>query len=115
MLMLVATSTAALMVPARVTVLARQPVRPMMMGRCDEEGFNSFRRWPSAAAVSLTSRAKSFFGRDGELTFAEMRGLNKFDVGMLDKVMDARPMADQRGEKVLLDLVDGHLEWITVV
>ena len=33
-----------------------------------------------------------------------------------EAIMDARPMEDQRGEKVLLDVnTQGRLEWITVV
>ena len=142
--LLMATSTAsAFVVPLPYTSLAKVARQPIpMMNRCNNEGFNSFRRWPSSSTVSLTSKAQAFFGQGGEvrllasqivvfflsfassfgclialqLTFDEMRQLKRLDIDMLDKVMDARPMADQRGEKVLLDVDrEGHLEWITVV
>ena len=80
-------------------------------------GFNAFRQWPSEAAVSLTGRAQTFFGvgEGAQLTFTEIGELNKLDAGVLAGVMADMPMADQRGESVLLDAVDGQLEWITVV
>ena len=89
---------------------------PPVMSRC-EGGFNAFRQWPSEAAVSLTGRAQTFFGvgEGAQLTFTEIGELNKLDAGVLAGVMADMPMADQRGESVLLDAVDGQLEWITVV
>ena len=84
---------------------------PVSMGRCNEEGFNSFRRWPSEAPVSLSSRAQRLFGQKSELTFAQMRNYN-IDGGILDDIMDARPMADKRGERIVLDVDDGgHFTW----
>lgn len=113
-------ATAAFVAPASPTSLSTR-ARPLAMGRCNDEGFNSFRRWPSSSTVSLTTRAAAFFGEKNELTFNEMRGLKKCASDVLDQIMDDRPMADQRGEKVLLDLEAGHkpleagLKWITVV
>ena len=100
----------------RMRVGRRLPSHVPRMGRCDGEGFNSFRQWPSSSAVSLTGKAQSVFGLGGETSFAEMRKLSKCDTGELEAIMDARPMEDQRGEKVLLDVnAQGRLEWITVV
>ena len=95
----------------------------VMMGDCGNQGFNSFRRWPTYKqnAVSLTSKARSFFGlaemEDGEVTFEEMceRGKDKCDIDYLEKLMNAMPLADQRGEQVMLDVNHGKLEWSKVV
>jgi hypothetical protein len=95
----------------------------VMMGDCGNQGFNSFRRWPTYKqnAVSLTSKARSFFGlaemEDGEVTFEEMceRGKDKCDIDYLEKLMNAMPLADQRGEQVMLDVNNGKLEWSKVV
>lgn len=111
-------STAALVIfPASPIRVSRLSVRPMKhsMGRCDAEGFNSFRRWPSSSTVSLTRRAQRVFG-EREMTFDQMRDSKLCDDSVLEKVMDARPMADQRGEHVMLDVDEhGHFEWLTVV
>ena len=81
------------------------------------EGFNSFRRLPSASSVSLTSDAMSFFGlMDDKTTLQEMRDCHKCDDDILEKTLQDMPMPDQRGEKVLLDVDgQGHLHWIKVV
>ena len=85
------------------------------------EGFNSFRRWPSAASVTLTSSARSFFGlsEQSEVTLDQMRDCNKYNAGTLEKVMNAQPIADQRGEEVRLDCNyvedECQLQWIKVV
>ena len=50
------------------------------------------------------------------MTFDQMRDSKLCDDSVLEKVMDARPMADQRGEHVMLDVDEhGHFEWLTVV
>ena len=98
----------------------RQRTRPLSMNRVDSEGFNSFRRWPSAAPVTLTESAKAFLGLDGsaarELTFDEIREATTVaDDEAIDEILDARPMADQRGETVVLDAEQGQLRWIKEV
>ena len=91
------------------------------MNRVDSEGFNSFRRWPSAAPVTLTESAKAFLGLDDgsaarELTFDEIReATTACDDEAIDEILDARPMADQRGETVVLDAEQGQLRWIKEV
>ena len=113
-------SALALLVPANPASLAaistRLPARPVVMNQCAEGGFNAFRQWPSAARVSLTPSAQSFFGEQSDVTFDQMREKNICEPDVLDKIMNSMPMADQRGEKVLLDVNgEGVLEWITVV
>ena len=93
-------------------------VPPAMMGDCAEQGFNSFRRWPtySQNAVSLTNRARSFFGLTGqeerEFKFEEICAQRTCDLDVLEKLMKAMPLPDQRGERVLLDVdAQGQLGW----
>ena len=99
----------------------RQRTRPLSMNRVDSEGFNSFRRWPSAAPVTLTESAKAFLGLDDgsaarELTFDEIReATTACDDEAIDEILDARPMADQRGETVVLDAEQGQLRWVKEV
>ena len=86
-------------------------VRPLSM-KYEEGSFNSFRRWPSQAPVSLTAKAQAFFGQTkAELTFDEMREMKAADADVLDEVMQSMPMADQRGERVMLDVEGGQLTW----
>ena len=89
------------------------------MNAVDYEGFNSFRRWPSSSMVSLSEQAKIAFELDTEveeLTFDAIRSNSKFDDAVMDRLLDARPMADQRGEKVMLDVDSmGSLVWSKVV
>ena len=64
--------------------------------------------------MCLTDRAQSFLGqKKEELTFTEMHGsLKGPDANALDELMGSRPMADQRGERIMLDVTeDGHLTW----
>ena len=90
----------------------------VMMNAGSGEGFNSFRRWPSAASVSLTSGAQNFFGLSdsSDVSMDQMRDCNKCSSDTLERVLNAQPIADQRGEKVQLDVDgQGHLQWIKVV
>ena len=125
-LLLASAATAFVIIPVRPTA-HRALLQPTMAGTGAggvEEGFNSFNRWPSASAINLTSSAWSFFGLEGEkqhaLSLDEMRDLvnRRFDrrPEALDSLMKCKPLADQRGEKVLLDVNrQGKLEWTTVV
>ena len=72
---------------------------------------------PSSSEVSLTEKAQRFFGTKGvaTLSFNAIRDLKKADDDVMDEILDSRPMEDQRGERVYLDINDsGALAWVTV-
>ena len=78
------------------------------------QGFNSFRRWPSASSVSLTNNAQSFFGLEGQqdCTLEQMMECSKCDSKALQTMMGSMPLPDQRGESILLDVDgQGRLHW----
>lgn len=115
---LIAMASSAALIPGSASPLTRIS-RPapytslvhVVMNKNNDEGFNSFRRWPSSATVSLTSRASTYFGLDDdESEWDELKELK--DGINWDLLIDSRPMADQRGEIIQLDVDEkGHLEW----
>ena len=106
---LIATPTAS----APIALTRRPVIRTgcVFMNKQDHEGYNSLRRWPSSAKVSLTSPARRYFGLEAdEADWDELKGL-KVDVDW-EALIDSRPMADQRGEMIKLDLNEkGALFW----
>ena len=118
--LLLALPAAAAFIASPPLILTRNPVRlfDAVLSDCGGQGFNAFRRWPHASTVSLTNEARSFFGLDGtsqnQLTFDEMRDLNKCSEGTLDQIFNSMPLPDQRGERVMLDVDgQGQLQWRT--
>ena len=118
------TSTAALVAGhhASFSRFSQLSMPLVVMNDCASGGFNSFRRWPTASKVVLTSNAQSFFGlEDTSSTFDELRASKacnskECNAEVLEKLMASMPLADQRGEKVVLNVDEqGHLEWNKVV
>ena len=118
------TSTAALVAGhhASFSRFSQLSMPLVVMNDCSSGGFNSFRRWPTASKVALTSKAQSFFSlEDTSSTFDELRASKacnseECNAEVLEKLMASMPLADQRGEKVVLNVDEqGHLEWNKVV
>ena len=85
-------------------------------------GFNAFRQWPSDSGVKLTKRAQGFFfsspdKQEKEVSFERLMAIskarNKMEAAQLEKMKSFWPQADQRGEKVLLDVdPQGRPGWV---
>ena len=100
--------------------LAAPPAHASALDRVDS-GASTHSAAGRRGAVTLTESAKAFLGLDDgsaarELTFDEIReATTACDDEAIDAILDARPMADQRGETVVLDAEQGQLRWIKEV